>query len=325
MTKVYFGRVFNIQRYTIHDGPGIRTELFLKGCPLKCEWCGNPESHKSIFEPGVYTSKCIGKDKCGFCIDVCKNKESLIFKDNKLIAIDRSKCVNCMECVRECPSDAIKMWGEKISVEGAMEVIRKDITYYKKSGGGVTLSGGEPLMQIEFVKNLLKECKKEGIHTCVESTLCTDFETIEKIIPYTDLIITDIKHMNTNVHKKYTKMPNERILENIKKISKINKPMIIRIPVIPNVNDDMENMKATADFILDELDNNILTLQLLQFMRLGEEKYKSLDIMYPMENMEYDKDKFLEKVKNLKKFFNEKGINCIVGTTSKEKNNDESK
>jgi len=120
-------------------------------------------------------------------------------------------------------------------------------------------------------------------------------------------------------------MQNERILENIKMISKINKPMIIRIPIIPNVNDDMENMKATADFILDELDNNILTLQLLQFMRLGEEKYKSLNMIYPMKDIEYDKDKFLEKVKSFRDFFKEKGINCIVGTTSKEKNNDESK
>ena len=311
------GIIFNIQRYTIHDGPGIRTELFLKGCPLSCRWCGNPESHRPCIQAGVYSSKCLGRDKCGRCLQCCPKPESLIFRENKLTGLDRALCLNCVKCADACPSDALKQWGKKTTLTEVMDIIRRDISYYENSHGGVTLSGGEPLLQIDFVEKLLTQCRKEHIHTCVETTLCTDWSVIERILPLSDLFISDIKHMDPDIHKHYTGVGNERILENIRRLTGRQKPLILRIPVIPNVNDTSKNMEAAADFICNELQGRIKQLQLLEFMRLGEEKYTSLGIPYPMKDTVTDKDQFSAKVKEFADYFNSRSIPCIVGTTTK--------
>ncbi|MGL5067358.1 MAG: (2S)-3-sulfopropanediol dehydratase activating enzyme [Sarcina sp.] len=312
------GNVFNIQRFTIHDGPGIRTELFLKGCPLKCQWCGNPESWKSNIEIGVYTSKCISEEKCGSCKEVCSSEGTLNFADGKLVSIDRDKCVNCFLCYEECPSDAIKQWGKSMSVSECMEIIRKDRGYYERSGGGVTISGGEPLLQVKFVEELFKKCKEEEIHTCIESCFHVKWESIERILLYSDLVISDIKHMDTNIHKKYTGVGNELVLENLEKLKTLGKDLILRIPIIPNVNDNIENIEATADFIINKLNNKVRTLQLLSFMRLGEEKYCSLGMPYQMEEVNVDREKFQKSINNIAKYFKERGIHCTVGTKEKE-------
>lgn len=312
------GIVFNIQHFTIHDGPGIRTELFMKGCPLKCEWCGNPESWKSYIQPGVYTSKCICEDKCGLCKDACQDNSMLNFTSGKITSIDSSKCTNCLLCYEACPADAIKQWGKYMSVQDCMKEILKDKGYYERSGGGVTISGGEPLIQSNFVLEIFKACKDEGIHTCCESSFYTDWKEIEKILPYTDLIISDIKHMDTDTHKKYTGVHNGKILKNLKKLASEEKELILRIPVIPNVNDDESNIKATADFILSELNGKVRTLQLLSFMRLGEEKYCSLGMPYKMKDIDIDRKKFQKHVKEIANYFNSRGIHCMVGTKEKE-------
>lgn len=314
------GIIFNVQRYTIHDGPGIRTELFLKGCPLNCGWCGNPESQAAVIEPGVYPAKCIGKDKCGCCVSVCPSG-SLKFEEEKLVSIDRCQCVNCMKCADACPADAVKAWGRKMTVDQAMDVILRDIAYYQESQGGVTISGGEPLTQVDFVEALLKRCQKEKIHTCLESTFCMGWDVVEKGSRHADLLITDIKHMDPAVHRKHTGVSNEKILENLQRLARQGKEMIVRIPVIPGVNDDMGNMRATADFILDKLGNQVKQLQLLRFMRLGEEKYASLGIPYHMKDIEIDQDQFNEQIKDWVEYFNSRGICCVAGTTTGNHNN----
>lgn len=312
------GIVFNIQRFTIHDGPGLRTELFLKGCPMHCAWCSNPEGQQDFMQPGVYQSKCLTQEKCGLCEIACREEGALRFEQGKLTSIDYSKCNSCMECSAACPSEAIKQWGRAMSVEECMKEIRKDRGFYERSGGGVTVSGGEPLLQSEFVEELFRACREEGFHTCCESTLHVDWDAIQRILPYTDLLISDIKHMNSKIHKRYTGADNSRILKNLKKLAVEGCKPILRIPVIPGVNDDMDNIRATADFIQNELDGQVRALQLLSFMRLGEEKYQSLGMSYRMKGIDLDREAFQKQVEELAKYFNSRGIYCLTGTREKE-------
>ena len=307
------GIIFNIQRYTINDGPGIRTEIFMKGCPLKCRWCSNPESQRAAIEPGVYSSKCISEDKCGLCITACR-QQALLFAGGSIAGIDRSRCIGCMKCAAACPSEAVRAWGEKMSLDEVMAVIEKDRAFYEKSGGGVTVSGGEPLVQKEFTRSILKACREAGIHTCLESTFCTDRETAEAAAEYADLVISDIKHMDSEVHKKYTGAGNEKILANLKQLAACGHDMILRIPVIPGTNDDMENIIKTADYIEDNIGDRLRTLQLLSFMRMGEEKCRSLDRAYEMDSLQFDREKFQQRVEEIAAYFNSRGIHCVVGT-----------
>lgn len=311
------GTVFNVQRFTIHDGPGVRTEFFLKGCPLRCRWCGNPESQNPKIEFGVYKKKCIGKKKCGDCLTVCPN-DALIFQQGKLIAIDYKKCTSCGACYNICCSGAIKQWGEYMSVDDCMKVVRKDKGYYERSGGGVTISGGDPLGQADFSAELFKACQAEGYHTCFESDFFGSWNAIEKVLPYTDLFIADIKHMDDAVHRVQTGVSHKTIIHNLIKLSQCGKPIILRIPIIPKFNDSMENMVATADFITNELGGNIRTLQLLSYMRLGEEKYASLNRLYPMTGIRFQRKALQDRVSRYAAYFNSRGIHCLVGTKEKQ-------
>lgn len=311
------GTVFNIQRYTINDGPGIRTEIFVKGCMMKCKWCSNPESQRLAKEPGVYPVKCISEEKCGLCIKACR-QQALLFGREKIAGIDRSRCVGCLKCVEACPSGALKAWGEDMSVSDVMAVIEKDRNYYERSGGGVTVSGGDPLMQSDFTRELLKACRDARIHTCLESTFNIDWKIAEDVVRYADLIISDIKHMDSEIHRKYTGAGCEKVLENLRRLALDGHDMILRIPLIPGINDDMQNISRTADFIEQNIGERLKTLQLLSFMRMGEEKCMSLDRVYEMKDLEFDREEFQEKVEKIAGYFNDRGIHCVVGTKEKE-------
>ena len=311
------GTVFNIQRFTIHDGPGMRTELFLKGCPLRCRWFSNPESQLPEPQPGVYASRCIGCAGCGRCTDVCPRSGALLFEDGVLTSIDRDLCTNCMNCCDVCPGDAIKRWGDVMTVEECMDIILRDRRYYEESGGGVTVSGGEPLLQSSFVRELFAACRNEGIHTCLESTLCVSEAIIDEVFPVTDLFISDLKCMDSDRHRKYTGVGNELILANLSALSRRTSRIILRIPVIPGVNDDERNIRDSADFIVNQMQGNIDTLQLLSFMFLGEEKYRSLDRPYPMKGLVFDRETFQKKVEKIAEYFRSRGINCTVGNKNR--------
>ena len=315
------GLVFNIQRFTVHDGPGIRTEVFLKGCPLKCRWCSNPEGIKPFREVGVYSDRCLGIDKCGLCLEACPKAEegALIVAENKIVGLERSVCDGCQACAEVCPSpNTMKIWGREMTVSDVVDVILADCDFYERSGGGVTLSGGEVFFQWKFALEILKECKLHKLHTCVESTLHCKSDLLEEAYPWVDLVITDIKHMDPSIHKELTGITNQLILKNIKKTAQLDVPLVIRIPVVAENNNSEKNIRSTAEFIEKELKNNVTQVQLIPFRELGVDKYKSLGLEYPMHYFQPPKREDWEKnIKHLVALMKSYGVPAVAGTSSK--------
>jgi pyruvate formate lyase activating enzyme len=314
--------VSDIQKYTIHDGPGIRTTVFFTGCTLRCLWCSNPEMLAPGQRLGLYPGKCISRQKCGHCIRNCPVKDGLPiqFDENGVIkAVQPVKeCENCFKCAEICPPRAIKLWGEKMTLPKLMKVINEDVSFYRSTGGGVTLNGGEVMLQWEFAERLLRVCKEGSINTCVETSLHCPHEHMEAVYRYTDLVITDIKHMDSAKHKEYTGAGNETILCNIKRTVELGKKLVIRTPVVPGYNGDEENIRKTGEFIRG-LGGNILQYQLLPYRRLGTEKYDSLGIKYPM--ADYMPPERIEWERNLIFLANilvdEYGLPAVAGSSKK--------
>ncbi len=285
------GIIFNIQRYSIHDGPGIRTTVFLKGCPLKCKWCSNPESinpHPEIF---FRIEKC---NQCEMCVDVCK-LQAITFFDNS-IQINRSKCNLCMKCEEICSFSAINHTGQKVTVNEVVREVMRDELFYNNSGGGVTISGGEPLYQIDFTVNLLKEFKKRSLHTTIDTTGYAKFEELERILDYVDLVLFDIKHLNQEIHQKGTGAKNEIILNNLDKILEKGLSVWIRVPIIPDFNDSKQYMSKLAKFLSEK---PIEKVSLLQYHEWGKHKYKYLDRVYPLRDAFFIDDEQLKEFKNV--------------------------
>lgn len=285
------GKIYNIMKYSIHDGPGIRTTLFLKGCPLKCLWCHNPESQETKDQLMLFPNRCIG---CKVCIEMCK--EGAICEVEGRVITDKSKCVDCCHCTHECYADARVKEGRTITIEEAKKEILSDKNFYQESGGGLTISGGEPLMQSHFLIGLLKEMKKEDIHTTVDTCGYVPEKTIIKASKYTDLFLYDLKHMDSNKHKEYTGVPNELILNNLKTLSTLGKKIIIRIPIIPGFNDGQKDLEAFRDFI-KTLDSRT-EVNLLPYHKIGQEKYKRLGKPYKMPDIEEPSEDLMKGILN---------------------------
>lgn len=297
------GYVSNIQKFSVNDGYGIRTIVFLLGCTLHCKWCQNPET--LISKPALMftADRCKG---CNRCREVCPTGGPQITESGAL-AIDRSQCINCFQCVEACPYEAIKLSGSEMTVDQVLKEVMKDKVFYKNTGGGLTVSGGEPLMQIGFTAELLKRVKQEGIGTCIETAGNVPWKNFEKVLPYTDLFLYDVKFDDAGLHREWTGCDNSLIQENLEKLVMTDKEIIVRIPLIPDVNDGQE-FKRIIDRIAEM--KRIKEIHILPFHQLGSSKYNQMGMEYTMGDCREDND---EMVRECERYAIEKGFRVSVG------------
>jgi len=297
------GLIFDIQKFSLQDGPGIRTIVFIKGCQLNCSWCQNPESQLNYPEVAFYPNHCIN---CGKCIEACPTNAIENIKKERII--NRKLCSECRlkPCIEACNFGAIKLIGYHVTVKEVLKELEKDNVFYRNSNGGITISGGEPLFQADFVSLLLKELKKNNYHTAIETCSFCRWEQFEKVIDYTDLFLCDIKNMDEKLHFKATGVSNSLILENIEKLSKRAKKIIVRIPVVPRFNNNDENIKQVCRF---SLKNNINEIHLLPYHDFGISKYKAIGRNYKLHNIKSPKK---WKLMHLKKIIESYNINCKI-------------
>jgi len=286
--------IFNIQRFSIHDGPGIRTLIFMKGCPLSCIWCSNPESQSAAPELVFYAEKCVQLNRC---IRVCPTHA--ISVEGSRLVLDRSLCNLCGECVKACYTGAWSIFGKEVDVNYIMQEVEKDALFYKNSGGGVTFGGGEPLLWPSFISAVSKQCREKNIHVAIETCGHALLKSFEEILNTVDLVIYDIKHIDPKIHEKLCGLPNGLILDNLKRISKRgNTEITIRIPIIPGLNDSEDNIIGTARFVAS-LNSNIRKVEILPYHKLGVKKYERLVRGYACEDVEVPSNDHMQSIKRI--------------------------
>lgn len=273
-------RIFNIQKYSIYDGPGIRTLVFFKGCPLRCRWCSNPESLERKYQIMCQHDLCMN---CGQCTAVCP--VGIHVMQGAQHTVNRSiDCIACGKCAEVCPKQALSVAGKDVTISEVLSVIEQDMSFYQTSGGGVTLGGGEATMQPEFAAQLLQECKRLGIHTAIETSGYTPQEAILKMAESLDLFLYDIKHIDSDTHYSLTGVRNERILENLQELIRRRYNVKVRMPLIKGLNNDAETIRRTIEFLMPYRDRkNFQGVDLLPYHKLGVNKYKQLDKEYPIQ------------------------------------------
>lgn len=270
------GTVFKIKRFSVHDGPGIRTTVFLKGCPLNCIWCHSPEGIDQKISIWHNPNLCIG---CGKCTLECPEGALTLVKDKRAhIISDRNLCKTSGDCVQVCPTGAIEFTGSVMKISDVISEIEKDLLYYQSSEGGVTLSGGEPLNQAAFSAGILKACRDKNIHTVIETSLFCERESLEQIIEFVDLFIVDLKILNADSHIKYTGKPNNVILDNFIFLAEKGKEIIVRIPIIENITDTVDNLKEITSFVKEVRSD--IKIEKVPFNPLAENNYKKLGIPF---------------------------------------------
>ncbi len=299
------GNIFNIEHFAIHDGPGIRTTVFLKGCPMACIWCHNPEGLSGKRHMIRYDKRCIG---CGECVKGCP-QGALGMSTSHGIVVDDQKCIACGKCVDICCANAIEMVGGTMSSRQVADVVLKDVTFYDESGGGVTFSGGEPLAQWAFVKECSQLLKQRGIHIAMETSGCVRQDVIQEIAPHVDLFLYDLKHIDSAVHEKYCGMGNERILENLQTLSAMGKEIIIRMVVVPGVNDAPEIVERLCAFLTKI--HGIQFISLLPLHKSATEKYRRLGRDFPIADFQVPDD---ERMAAVARLFKHRGFMVQIGS-----------
>jgi len=304
------GLILNIQRYSIHDGPGIRTVVFLKGCPLRCSWCCNPESQLPFQELEFRGSLC---QHFGKCISVCPhnaiNPDPFV---DDLLKIDRSLCTNCGECTLICPNDALSLAGQWMMPEELLIECLKDKDAFRRSGGGVTISGGEPFVQPDFLKALINLLHQNNVHTAIETCGYADWKVIENIVPFINSFLFDLKIIDPNLHAEFTGVSNSIILSNLIKLAKLTSNIVLRVPLIPGLNDDEKNLRSIARIAIE---NEITEIHLMPFHQLGKDKYLRFGHPYKISEIVPFPTKLEESkwIETRLRIFTEAGLSTQIG------------
>ena len=274
------GTIFNIQKFCINDGPGIRTTVFLKGCPLNCLWCHNPESKAAYPEILYNNAKCI---RCGACAAICPEQRHSIA--DGIHTLERNGCKRCGKCTDICMTGALETAGYSVTTDEVLKKVMQDAIFYQNSGGGMTLSGGEPMAQFSFIKELITKAKENGLHTCMETCGYAPWELYREIAPLIDIFLFDYKLTDPDLHKQYTGVSNELILENLHRLDEIGSSIVLRCPIIPTINDTEDHFKGIAE-TANKL-QHIIEINIEPYHPMGNGKASMLDRTYELEHLTF--------------------------------------